>query len=147
MHLADTFIQSDLHTFFFSMCVPWELNSQPFALITQCSTTEPQEVCANEGMEEITSNLRHATQSVHKSSQQGMIVCIYQSRMDPMDWGPKHYSYLITDVCFGLFLKLCSSFCKSWLGWCCCNLFICFNWLTSAKLLRFESILYKSSYP
>ncbi len=44
------FIQSDLqciqaiHFFFLiSMCVPWELNPQPFALLTQCSTTEPQE--------------------------------------------------------------------------------------------------------
>ncbi len=50
MHLADAFIQSDLqciqaiHFFFFiSMCVPWELNPRPFALLTQCSTTEPQE--------------------------------------------------------------------------------------------------------
>ncbi len=48
MHLADTFIQSDLQCiraihFFISMCVPWELNPQPFALLTQCSTTEPQE--------------------------------------------------------------------------------------------------------
>ncbi len=25
------------------MCVSWELNPQPFALLTQCSTTEPQE--------------------------------------------------------------------------------------------------------
>ncbi len=55
MHLADAFIQSDLfrlyffffafflgYTFFFiSMCVPWELNPRPFALLTQCSTTEP----------------------------------------------------------------------------------------------------------
>ncbi len=45
MHLADTFIQSDLQriqviNYFVSMCVPWELNPQPFA---QCSTTEPQE--------------------------------------------------------------------------------------------------------
>ncbi len=31
------------YTFFASMCVPWELNPQPFALLTQCSTTEPQE--------------------------------------------------------------------------------------------------------
>ncbi len=37
MHLVDAFIQSDLQ------CVPWELNPQPFALLTQCSTTEPQE--------------------------------------------------------------------------------------------------------
>ncbi len=26
---------------FISMCVPWELNPQHFALLTQCSTTEP----------------------------------------------------------------------------------------------------------
>ncbi len=50
MHLADAFIQSDLQCiqdilffFFISMCVPWELNPHPFALLTQCSTTEPQE--------------------------------------------------------------------------------------------------------
>ncbi len=49
MHLADAFIQSDLQCiqaiiyFFISMCVPWELNPQPFALLMQCSTTEPQE--------------------------------------------------------------------------------------------------------
>ncbi len=48
MHLADAFIQSDLQCIqdiyvFISMCVPWELNPQPFALLTQCSTTEPQE--------------------------------------------------------------------------------------------------------
>ncbi len=50
MHLADAFIQSDLqwgysgNTFcFISMCFPWEFNLQPFALLTQCSTTEPQE--------------------------------------------------------------------------------------------------------
>ncbi len=46
MHLADAFIQSDLlfrlYIFFVSMCVPWELNPQPFTLLTQCSTTEPQ---------------------------------------------------------------------------------------------------------
>ncbi len=28
---------------FITMCVPWESNPQPFALLTQCSTTEPQE--------------------------------------------------------------------------------------------------------
>ncbi len=28
--------------FFISMCVPWELNPRPFALLTQRSTTEPQ---------------------------------------------------------------------------------------------------------
>ncbi len=47
MHLADAFIQSDLvhsgYTFIVSMCVPWELNPQSFVLLTQCSTTEPQE--------------------------------------------------------------------------------------------------------
>ncbi len=31
------------YKFFVSMCVPWELNPQPFALLTQCSTTERQE--------------------------------------------------------------------------------------------------------
>ncbi len=51
MHLADAFIQSDLqlhsgYTYlffciFFCICVPWESNPQPFALLTQCSTTEP----------------------------------------------------------------------------------------------------------
>ncbi len=47
MHLADAFIQSDLHlhsgyTFFQYMC---SLGIEPttFALLTQCSTTEPQE--------------------------------------------------------------------------------------------------------
>ncbi len=29
---------------FVSTCVPWELNPQPFALLMQCSTTEPQEL-------------------------------------------------------------------------------------------------------
>ncbi len=47
MHLADAFIQSDLQCIqvirVLSVCVPWELNPQPFALQTQCSTTEPQE--------------------------------------------------------------------------------------------------------
>ncbi len=46
MHLADAFIQSDLqlhsgYKFFVSICVPWESNPQPFALLMQCSTTEP----------------------------------------------------------------------------------------------------------
>ncbi len=31
------------YTCFITMCVPWELNPQPFALLTQCSTTEPQD--------------------------------------------------------------------------------------------------------
>uniref|UniRef100_A0A8C1S2S0 Immunoglobulin C1-set domain-containing protein n=1 Tax=Cyprinus carpio TaxID=7962 RepID=A0A8C1S2S0_CYPCA len=31
-----------LYIYFTSMCVSWELNPQPFALLTQCSTTEPQ---------------------------------------------------------------------------------------------------------
>ncbi len=49
MHLADAFIQSDLQCiqaihFCQYVCVPWELNPQPFALLTQCSTTEPQEL-------------------------------------------------------------------------------------------------------
>ncbi len=40
-----TYIQAK--NFFFSMCVPWELNPQPFALLTQCSTTKPQEQTQN----------------------------------------------------------------------------------------------------
>ncbi len=49
MHLADAFIQATYSGytffiyFFISMCVPWEMNPWPFALLTQCSTTEPQE--------------------------------------------------------------------------------------------------------
>ncbi len=31
------------YTYFLSVCVPWELNPQPFVLLTQYSTTEPQE--------------------------------------------------------------------------------------------------------
>ncbi len=52
MHLADAFIQSDLQlhsgfTFFISICVPWESNPQPFALLTQCSNHwATQEHCA-----------------------------------------------------------------------------------------------------
>ncbi len=30
-----------LYIFFKSMCVPWELIPQPFALLTQCSATDP----------------------------------------------------------------------------------------------------------
>ncbi len=45
MHLADTFIQSDLQCiqdiYFLSVCVGIEPTT--FALLTQCSTTEPQE--------------------------------------------------------------------------------------------------------
>ncbi len=41
MHLA-TYTAFRVYIFF-SMCVPWELNPQPFVLLTQCSTTEPLE--------------------------------------------------------------------------------------------------------
>ncbi len=34
------------------MCVPWELNPQHFALLSQCSTTEPQEHCPPHGLSE-----------------------------------------------------------------------------------------------
>ncbi len=49
MHLADAFIQSDLqlhsgYTFLISMCVPWESNPQPFALLMQCSNTDPHRI-------------------------------------------------------------------------------------------------------
>ncbi len=44
MHLADAFIQKFIQVIHFvSMCVPWELNPLHFALLTQFSTTEPQE--------------------------------------------------------------------------------------------------------
>ncbi len=51
MHLADTYpkrltVHSG-YTFFNSMCVSWELNPQPFALLTQCSTTEPLDYLAS----------------------------------------------------------------------------------------------------
>ncbi len=47
LHLADAFIQSDLQCiqaihFFFNQYV-CSLGIEPFALLTQCSTTEPQE--------------------------------------------------------------------------------------------------------
>uniref|UniRef100_A0A672NRK9 TBC1 domain family member 20 n=1 Tax=Sinocyclocheilus grahami TaxID=75366 RepID=A0A672NRK9_SINGR len=35
--------QSAVFTSSVNICVPWELNPRPFALLTQCSTTEPQE--------------------------------------------------------------------------------------------------------
>ncbi len=47
MHLADAFIQiySGYTFFYISMCVPWQMNPQPFVLLAQCSTTELQEHC------------------------------------------------------------------------------------------------------
>ncbi len=38
-----------IYLFFVSMChvFLWELNPQPFALLTQCSSTEPQEHCVS----------------------------------------------------------------------------------------------------
>ncbi len=45
MHLEDAFIQSDIQAIYLlSVCVPWELNPQPFALLTQCFTNEPQKL-------------------------------------------------------------------------------------------------------
>ncbi len=45
MHLADDFIQSDLGQLYIycQYVCSWELNPLPFALLTQCSTTEPQD--------------------------------------------------------------------------------------------------------
>ncbi len=46
MHLADAFIQSDLlyiQAIYFYQYVFSGMNPQPFAPLTQCSTTEPQE--------------------------------------------------------------------------------------------------------
>ncbi len=45
MHLADAFIQSDIQAIYLLLvCVPWELNPQHFALLTQCFTNEPQKL-------------------------------------------------------------------------------------------------------
>ncbi len=42
-HLADAFIQSNIQRIqaihFLSVCVPCNLNPEPFALLTQCSST------------------------------------------------------------------------------------------------------------
>ncbi len=48
MHLADAFIQSDLqvysgYTFFCQYMCSLGIEPTTFALLTQCSTTEPQE--------------------------------------------------------------------------------------------------------
>ncbi len=48
-YLVDAFIQSELQCiqaihFFVSMCVPLGIEPTTFALLTQCSTTEPQEL-------------------------------------------------------------------------------------------------------
>ncbi len=44
MHLADAFIQATYSGYTFNFFVSmWEFNPKPFALLTQCSTTEPQE--------------------------------------------------------------------------------------------------------
>ncbi len=49
MHLADAFIQSDLqciihgYTFFYQYVCSLGIEPTTFALLTQCSTTEPQE--------------------------------------------------------------------------------------------------------
>ncbi len=49
-HLADAFIQNwqwiqaKHYIYILSVCIPWVLNPQPFAPLTRCSTTEPQEL-------------------------------------------------------------------------------------------------------
>ncbi len=62
MHLADAFIQSDLQC----IQVPWESNLQPFALLTQCSTTEPHRntVCFTEFCEK-SQNCEINSQNLH----------------------------------------------------------------------------------
>ncbi len=42
LHLSEA-TYSAFRLYSFSMCVPWELNPRPFALLMQCSTTEQQE--------------------------------------------------------------------------------------------------------
>ncbi len=55
---------------FISMCVPWELNPQLFALLTQCSTTEPHRntITINCLVAQMNANILAATvQSADKS--------------------------------------------------------------------------------
>ncbi len=49
MHLADAFIQSDLFRLYIFCQYMCSLGIEPttFVLLTQCSTTEPQEHCIN----------------------------------------------------------------------------------------------------
>ncbi len=49
--------------FFVNMCVPWELNPQPFALLMQCFTTEPQEYYMYEYMH-VCVSMRYASRSI-----------------------------------------------------------------------------------
>ncbi len=53
---ATYFFYSGYTFFFISMCDPWEFSPQPFALLMQCSTTEPQE-------QSLTSETSHWTSS------------------------------------------------------------------------------------
>ncbi len=39
----ETYSAFRLYMSFISMCVPWDMNPWPLVLLTQCSTTEPQE--------------------------------------------------------------------------------------------------------
>ncbi len=61
MHLADAFIQSDLQLHsgytFLLVRVPWESNPQPFAQLTQCSTTEPHGNIIYRGFDNIEWNI------------------------------------------------------------------------------------------
>ncbi len=43
MHLADAFIQSDFQAICFQYVYSLGIEPTTFALLTQCSTTEPQE--------------------------------------------------------------------------------------------------------
>ncbi len=77
------------YTFFVSMCVPWELNPQPFAQLTQCSTTEPQE------------HFTYRLQYYHGESGAGR--CIKEWRMG---WwrcckdGRRGFSLKVADCCY-----------------------------------------------
>ncbi len=67
MHLTDAFIQSDLqyiqviHFYFCQYVCPLGIEPTTFALLTQCSTTEPQEHYVNYGF----TNNKHI---LHKAS-------------------------------------------------------------------------------
>ncbi len=86
---------------FISTCVPWELNPQPFAQLTQCSTTEPhRNTCGLSGIiQSITSSEMCSLHLTHPSAHTfgavgsqhcgargavgGLVPC---SRVSPRSW-------------------------------------------------------------
>ncbi len=97
------------YTCFVTMCVPWESNPQPFALLTQCSTTEPQEhqndqtqeqfiPSSNPSHEHLTLNVEHTTHNT--------IYIIYSSHIHIFHFN-LHISDLYTHNCLYYILCFC----------------------------------------